>query len=606
MVSKQTLSEIIHQHCVNQPDAPAILTPGKKSTSYLSLDKQIQSAANWLTQRGFKIGDRIAVVLPNGPELAITFLSVSSVCTCAPLNPAYSIEEFRYSFSDLNVKALITSFPDNHTSYTAARDQDIPIIRLDGNTSEAGLFNLTSKLAKRHTPAEPIFNKPENVALVLHTSGTTSRPKIVAITVRHITHSVENITATYALQKEDRCLNMMPLFHIHGLVGALASSLYTGGSVICSEGFNPEKVTHWITDLSPTWFTAVPTIHHALVNQIRDHETTHFPSSLRFIRSCSSPLNPALAEIMEKIFAVPVLEAYGMTEATHQMASNPLPPKARKFGSVGLPTGSTSIAILNEHGEFLSPNQIGEICIKGANVISAYENNPLANQDSFTAGYLQTGDLGYFDEDGYLFVKGRLKEQINRGGEKISPREIDEVLLAHPAVSQAVAFSMPHSTLGEDIAAAVVLKPGVAVSMRAIRQFAADNLANYKVPHTIVFISEIPKGPTGKIQRISLAEQLKDQLKTAFNHDCHSNFSPRNKLEKEIATIWQRVLRKEELGIHDDFLALGGDSLMAAQLLMVIQKEYKISLDIREIFTYCTIELMADQIQKSQDESLSQ
>jgi acyl-CoA synthetase (AMP-forming)/AMP-acid ligase II/acyl carrier protein len=283
-----------------------------------------------------------------------------------------------------------------------------------------------------------------------------------------------------------------------------------------------------------------------------------------------------------------------MTEAAHQIASNPLPPRPRKFGSVGPATGTVQISILDEAGTTLPANSSGEICIRGGNVMGGYENNPAANLSGFCEGWLRTGDLGFLDEDGYLFIQGRLKEIINRGGEKISPREIDEVLLRHPAVKQAVAFAVPHPSLGEDVAAAVVLRDGQTVSVQELRQSAAASLASFKVPRQIVFVQEIPKGATGKIQRVGLAEKLKPELEAFIMREAAGTTAPRTPLEAELLAIWQQVLENKQIGVLDDFLALGGNSIQAARILAQVNEHFGIDLQLIDLFTTSTVAALAD------------
>ncbi len=584
----------------NSPLVPAILSPEKKSLSYRELFQHLQTTALGLTRMGIKQGDRLALVLPNGPEMATAFLAISSVCTCAPLNPAYQVDEFKFSMEDLHVKALVTFPGSEHPARQAAASLGIPIIDLMPDPGFAGIFSLACNLPVAETISEPTLAGLDDVALVLHTSGTTSRPKIVPLTHRNIFHSADNIAETYALTPTDRCLNMMPLFHIHGLMGAVAASLIAGASVVCAPGFMPGVVMAWLSELGPTWYTAVPTIHQAIMEQARRQPESGKHVRLRFIRSCSSPLAPSLAQDLETFFVAPVVEAYGMTEAAHQIASNPLPPRPHKFGSVGLATGTTRISILGEQGHVLPPNAIGEILIRGENVMSGYENNPAANQTSFIDAWLRTGDLGSLDVDGYLFIRGRIKEIINRGGEKIIPREIDEVLLRHPAVKQAVVFGVPHPSLGEDVAAAVVLQEGQTVSMQELRRFASTSLAAFKVPGLIVFIQEIPKGATGKIQRIGLADKLKAELEAVRTLETSSESEPRTLVEAEILSIWQQVFQKQSIGSQDDFLALGGDSIMAASILMLVNESFKVDLIFSDLFSAPTISSMADLVQERQ------
>jgi acyl-CoA synthetase (AMP-forming)/AMP-acid ligase II len=342
---------------------------------------------------------------------------------------------------------------------------------------------------------------------VLHTSGTTSRPKIVPLRHINVTASAYHIGATLRLTPDDVCLNIMPLFHIHGLIAATLSSLAAGASVFCTPGFNAFRFFAWFQEARPTWYTAVPTMHQAILGLAGRHEAAIKASRLRFIRSSSSSLPPQVMEALEQAFGVPVIEAYGMTEAAHQMASNPLPPGKRYPGSVGIAAGP-EIAIMDDAGKLLPAGALGEVVIRGRNVTAGYENNPEANAKAFTNGWFRTGDQGVLDEQGYLRLTGRLKELINRGGEKISPIEVDVVLMDHPAVAQCLTFALPHPMLGEEVACAVVLAEGASAQDHELRSFAAERLAQFKVPRKFVFLNEIPKGATGKLQRIGLAEKL--------------------------------------------------------------------------------------------------
>ncbi len=600
--SPRLLYHLISEEAGQTPQAAAILSPGRDALPFRYLCEHLQTIALQLNRWSIRPGDRVAVVLPNGPEMAAAFLAVSAVCTCAPLNPAYPAEEFAFSMKDLGVKALVAGSGSEHPARKAAAGLGIPVITVEPDARVAGMFRLVSDLPTNDSISAPTLAGVDDVALVLHTSGTTARPKIVPLTHRNIFYSVHNIAEAYALTPADRCLNMMPLFHIHGLMGALAASLVSGASVICAPGLAPDHVLAWMSALAPTWYTAVPTMHQAVLEQVRREPETAGRVHLRFIRSCSSALAPQVARDLETVFSVPVLEAYGMTEGTHQIASNPLPPRPHKFGSVGLATGTTRVSILDERGRALPAKTVGEICIRGENVMAGYENNPAANAASFVDGWLRTGDRGFLDEEGYLFIQGRLKELINRGGEKISPREIDEVLLRHPAVRQAVAFAVPHPTLGEDVAAAVVLHNRQAVSMQELRQFAAASLADFKVPRLIVFIPEIPKGATGKVQRIGLAEKLKGELEALKNREPVDRSAPLTAVEAEILSIWKEVLGVDNIGIHDDFLALGGESIQAARILTRVNERFHKDLQVRDIFTASTVALIAKIVQDAEHE----
>ena len=487
-------------------DAPAIGAPGRRSLTFDGLRAHIARVVETLNGFGLGRGDRVAIVLPNGPEMAAAFLSVAAGATTAPLNPACRREEFEFYLSDLDASGVIVEAGSASPAIAVARERGVPVIQLTPLTEgEAGRFELSAD--RRGAPSSGGYAETDDVALMLHTSGTTSRPKLVPLRHRNLCASARHIRETLDLRAEDRCLNIMPLFHIHGLVAAVLSSLAAGGSVSCSPGFDAFKFFDWMSAAQPTWYTAVPTMHQAICARAGRQAEVIAANPLRFIRSSSASLPPSAMGDLEKMFHAPVIESYGMTEAAHQMTSNPLPPRARKPGTVG-PAAGPEVAIMDEAGRLQPPGATGEVVIRGANVTLGYEHSPEANASAFSDGWFRTGDEGVFDADGYLTITGRLKEIINRGGEKISPREVDEALLAHPAVAQAVAFAVPHDTLGEDVAAAVVLREGHDASVQEIRSVAAERVVAFKVPRRIVIVDEIPKGATGKLQRIGLAKQL--------------------------------------------------------------------------------------------------
>ena len=486
-------------------DAPAIGTPGRPWLTHGGLRALARRTTASLNAMGIGRNDRVAMVLPNGPEMAAAFVAIACAATTAPLNPAYRADEFDFYLSDLNARALVILQGMESPARAVAAARNIPIVELVPGTAEAGDFTLAAALSGR--PATPGEAQADDIALVLHTSGTTSRPKIVPLRQVNITASAAHIGHFLELAAEDICLNIMPLFHIHGLIAAVLSSLAAGGSVSCTPGFNAFRFFAWYDEVRPSWYTAVPTMHQALLPLAARNAETIARGRLRFIRSSSASLPPQVMAALEEAFRVPVIEAYGMTEAAHQMASNPLPPRPHYAGSVGIAAGP-ELAIMDEAGTLLPPGSLGEVVIRGRNVTAGYENNPAANASAFTNGWFRTGDQGTLDEAGYLRLTGRLKEIINRGGEKVSPLEVDEILMDHPAVAQCVTFAMPHAKLGEEVAAAIVLREGATLDEPTLRDFAASRLAQFKVPRRIVFLAEIPKGATGKLQRIGLAEKL--------------------------------------------------------------------------------------------------
>ena len=488
-------------------DAPAIGAPqGVKSLLYRDLQALARRTVETLNSVGIGRGDRVAIVLHNGPEMASSFLCIAAGAATAPLNPGYREKDLEFYLGDLQPKALVLEAGVESPARATARKMSIPVLELTADRARgAGWFTLSG--GAKGTPARGGMGDEDDPALLLHTSGTTSRPKLVPLLQRNLLASAENIGRTLALTRDDVCLNIMPLFHIHGLMAATLASLAAGASVSCTPGFNALKFFVWLDEVRPTWYTAVPTMHQAILARAERHRDMIARSRVRLIRSSSASLPAPVMVEMEKIYGVPVIESYGMTEASHQMASNPLPPRARKPGSVGLAAGP-EVAILDEEWKELPRGQEGEVSIRGPNVTPGYEANPEANATSFRDGWFRTGDQGVLDEEGYLRLTGRIKEQINRGGEKFSPLEVDEVLSSHPAVAQVLTFAMPHHKLGEEVAAAVVLREGATATERELHNFCAARLAGFKVPRKVVFLTEIPKGATGKLQRIGLAQKL--------------------------------------------------------------------------------------------------
>ena len=489
-------------------DAPALSSPGGLPLTYRALRAHVAEIGRVLNAHGIGANDRVGIVLDNGPEMAAAFLAIGSAATAAPLNPSYRAEEFEFYLTDLNAKLLVVAKGKDTPAIGVAEKLGVPIARLVAHPEKgAGSFDLEFSSDSAPAGAKPRAATADDIALVLHTSGTTSRPKIVPLAHKNIGASAANIRNTLALTANDRGLVIMPLFHIHGLIAALSAPLSAGGEVCCSPGFNALKFFSWFTEVRPTWYTGVPTMHQAILLRAANNPEALKNHRLRFIRSSSSALPPTVIAELERVFGVPVVEAYGMTEATHQMASNPLPPATRKPGTVG-PSGGPEIRVVDETGKPVPVGATGEIVIRGPNVMREYENNPKANADAFYGDWFRTGDQGVMDEDGYVAITGRLKEIINRGGEKISPREIDEIIMGHPAVHQCVTFAMPHEMLGEEVAAAIVLKQGVTTTDRELRDFASSRLAPFKVPRKILILTEIPVGATGKLQRIGLAQKL--------------------------------------------------------------------------------------------------
>ena len=498
-----TLHEMI---ALQAPASPAMMAPGGLPLAYGAMNQLITQTTATLNAMGIGRGDRVGIVLPNCPEMATAFVAVASACTAAPLNMAYRADEFEFYLSDLKAKALIVAVGSETPALGVAAKLGVAVIYLKALPDHgAGNFELLSDQKGAPTSEGPA--QPDDIALILHTSGTTSRPKIVPLSHRNVCASARNISHTLQLTSADRELHVMPLFHIHGLIAGVLAPMAVGSMIFCTPGFNALKFFGWMKECKPTWYTAVPTMHQTILARANNNMDVIEANPLRFIRSSSSSMPPQVIAELERVFNTPLIESYGMTEAAHQMASSPLPPGKRIPGSVGVAAGP-EVAIMEASGALLGAGEIGEIVIRGENVTLGYENNDKANAEGFTNGWFRTGDQGTMTVDGYITLTGRLKEIINRGGEKISPREVDEVLMDHPAVAQVVTFGMPHDKLGEEVAAAVVLREGKTATEHEIRAFVATKLADFKVPKKILIMDEIPKGATGKLQRIGLAQKL--------------------------------------------------------------------------------------------------
>ena len=594
-----TIANLLKAQHRDRPAAPALLAPQRPPATYADLWEQARHCATILRALGLDRRARIGVCVPNGPEAAAATLTVAAAATCAPLNPAYRADEFRFYLQDARAEAVIVLQSEQGPIREVAAELGLVVLDLVVDPeAPAGCFELRSAAAALRRAAA--FTDPEcpggwpgaaDVALILHTSGTTARPKIVPLSQANLIASASSIAAHLALTADDRCLNVMPLFHIHGLVGTLLSSVAAGGSIVCTPGFEERAFFRWIAQFDPSWYSAVPTIHQTIVANGAAYRSNAPGHRFRFARSSSAALPPSTLKALERLLDAPVIEAYGMTEASHQMATNPLPPREHKPGSVGLPAG-VEIAILDVAGRELAQGATGEIAIRGPGVTTGYESNPDANAGAFAGDWFRTGDQGRLDVDGYLFISGRLKEIVNRGGEKISPREIDDALLEHPDVAQATCFAVPHASLGEDLVAAVVPKSGRDPDEGALREFLFSRLAEFKVPSQIVFVDAIPKGPTGKIQRTSLHDKLGHMLAARF-------VAPRTDTERLVEAIFREILKCDALGAEANFFAAGGDSLRGTQVIGRLSQRLSLNLPITTIFRHPTIAALAVAVDKA-------
>jgi oxalate---CoA ligase len=576
-----TVAQMLKETAHRRPSGVALLAAGRVPVTYEGLVSITAAVRRLLRARGIEATDRVAISLSDGPDAAVAFLSLVCSCVVAPLNPAYRPQELEFYLRDLKARAVVVPADGGTSAAEVARRLGVEVLEWTSVT-EPDASPLRSRgtdtTQGRTSGDEPDDVGPDQMALLLHTSGTTSGPKLVPLSHRNLFVSATNISRTIGLTPADRCLNVMPLFHIHGLVGALLSTIAAGSSIVLMAGFQVDAFFSALDEFGATWYTAVPTIHQLIVGRAMLRPDVLERSRLRFIRSSSAALPASLMIRLEEVFRAPVIESYGMTEASHQMASNMLPPLSRVPGSVGRPAGP-EIAVLDEEWNAVPTGGIGEVAVRGPNVTAGYEGNDEANGSSFREGWFRTGDQGRFDEQGYLFLTGRIKELINRGGEKISPREIDEALLEHPAVAEAVAFGVPHESLGEHVAAAVVLRAGIAVNEVFLRQFLSERLASHKVPSQIVIVTEIPRGATGKVRRVDLYRQMEGLLKPSMVPAASTG-------EKTLSKLWCKLYAVHEVSVLENFFAMGGDSLAAVLLASEIADVFDITFTAAEIFRY--------------------
>lgn len=489
-------------------DSTAIIIPGSPALtiSFAQLQKDITIFQQKLASLGITPGAAVSIALPNSYAFIVSFLAASwQRAIAAPLNSAYKQSEFEFYIDDLSSHlVLVPKGEVNGPAVKAAQKYNAAVAECYWNGKEVVLdVKHNGKLeGKGNVKIEQA--QADDTALVLHTSGTTGRPKAVPLSHKNLTTTMRNIKQTYQLSANDRTMLVMPLFHVHGLLAGFLAPLNSGGSVVVPPKFSASEFWRDFIEHQANWYTAVPTIHQIL---LKSPHPQPIPK-IRFIRSCSSPLSPKVFHELEKAFNAPVLEAYAMTEAAHQMTSNPLPPGKRQPGSVGIGQG-VEIKILDQEGNEVAQGKEAEICIRGENVTAGYINNPEANKSSFTkSGFFRTGDQGKKDADGYVIITGRIKELINKGGEKISPIELDNVVGQNEKVSEAVSFAIADEMYGQEVGLAVVLKEGAKITAEELKDWMTSRVAKFKLPKKIYFTKVMPKTATGKVQRRMVAEAM--------------------------------------------------------------------------------------------------
>jgi len=591
------LGDLVSCYGRTTPGRNAILAPGREPVTYGALLARTKETVRALRSFGIGPSDRVAVVLPNGPEAAVAIVAVASGAVCVPLNPAYTADEWQRYFGDLQITALLTRAEVNSPSRTIAHTLGIPVIDIESREGDGPAAFAFVGSAKHRAAAGDMASGGDD-AFILLTSGTTSRPKLVPLTHASVCLSAHNAGAVLRLRPQDQLLNVLPFFHAHGLISGLLTALAAGSSVVCTAGFDASAFFGWLTKFRPTWYTAVPPIHRAVLSAARRHGDAVGRTSLRVIRSASSSLPRDVLGELETRFGVPVVETFGMTEGASQIAANPL--ERRKPGSVGRPTG-TEIAVTDTRGRRLPVGQRGEIALRGPTITRGYDGDPIATQAAFRNGWFHTGDLGYFDSDGYLFIVGRIKDIINRGGQKVAPAEVEEALLDHPDVVEAAAFPISHKRLGEEVGAAVVLRPDADLTPRSLREFVRERLARFKVPGLIRIVPELPKTPGGKVRRAGLAAAL-SVGSVAARDEGGALILPRSQLERHLAETWADLLELDQIGVDQDVFELGADSLTVMQMLSRLRARFGADLSFHDLFDAPTVEALAARLESAKTE----
>lgn len=572
-----SLRSVLFEYANSRGASDAILAPDRKPLTFASLAKRTEEIKDQLNSLGIGCGDRVVAVLPNGPETAVCYLAVAQCATFAPLNPALKQSELEVYLKRLNPRVVIVPKQGGAEIRSACANLGLPILELSYDPAlTVGHFTLEGD--KVGDCGRPGWNRADDIVLILPTSGTTQRPKLVPHTdSRQLRYGAE-MHDWFGIGPEDRSLHFMPMFHGHGLSSSLMCSIICGNSIVCLPRFDIREFFEAISVYAPTWYSAGFSYHRAILEGSSHYRDIASRSRLRFIRSGSGYLDPSIMKGLEDLFGAPVIERYGMTEA-HTVAANPLPPGRRKPGTVGLPVHS-GIAIRNDEGKILEEGKIGEVVVPKELVFSGYLDDPISNAKAFVDCWFRTGDQGFFDSDGYLTITGRVDDVINRGGEKISPAEVEAIIKEHEAVCDCVCFPMPHQTLGDTVAAAITLQEGQTVQELEIQDFLKNRVSDFKIPNRIIQCDEIPHGQTGKIQRIRLAEHfgLTEGLRQKQDTVVSEPPPQRPALLKTLASLWCDVIRIDDVKDDDNFILLGGDSLRAARLLVDVEEIFGIRL----------------------------
>jgi len=588
-----SIARLLQRHSEERPASPAILSPGRAALTYHGLWEEVQQVAGTLHEFGLGRGARIALILPEGPELAVAELAIASFGVAIPLSPSYRAVELNDYLAPLKAQAVLVQKGWDTQARLAAGELELPVLELVPDVErEAGRLTLRGK-----TGFVPVSHSgwadPQDTAFVLMTSGTTSKPKKIPLTHINLLSGASFKWTSLGIS-DVRMLSFYSLNHSAGIQNGLLTPLWGGGSSVCTAGFQADSFRAWLFEFQPTCCSGGPAVYLSILNRMKQ-DGPLVGHSLKVIRSGAAPLLVQTMSGLEQVFGVPVLEGYGLTETCGQMTSNPYPPGVRKAGSCGIPFGQ-EMRIVNAAGDPLPAGEAGEVVVRGDNVVQGYEGDSEATHQAFFGDWFRTGDLGYVDQDGYLFLTGRIKDMINRGGEKILPLEVEEVLLRHPGVQQAACFAARHAQLGEVPAAAVVLNSNAGVTESQLRQFAAESLADFKVPMRIHLISELPVNRAGKVLRRVLTEQYGALEPSRSDQEPAAWVEPRNDLERTLARAWTKLLGVSQVGVNDDLVGLGADSIVFGRAAYQLSRDFGVEIRVVELFDHPTVRGQAELI----------
>ena len=583
---RMNIASLIFSRCT--PDSPAFVRMEEEAFTYEDLELRVRALVSQLKRLGCEPGDRIALTVPRGPWGLIGILAVSSLAICCPLDPKLKDEELEAALDQLSIKLLVDGTGDARLRSLAAKRGLKVFTAPFGSEEEPDHRNSTGD----NLPCLDNLTSSGDVALLLQTSGTTSRPKPVALTHANVAAAALAIGAAYEIGPQDLCLNPMPHHHVHGLISAGLSSLMAGAAQHCTTSFSADAFEAAYAAFRPTWFTGSPAFHLGLFDHFKFTGTKPARARLRFMRSSSAPFPASVIASYEDMFGVALLENYGMTETASTICTNPLPPQARKAGSVGRPIGS-QIRIVDANGWDHAVGEEGEIIVRGPSVITRYGADDSVD-GSFLGSWLRTGDIGRFDADGYLFVLGRTKELIKRGGHSVYPLEVDNVLLAYKDVAEAICFAIDHPTLGEELVAVVVPRPQAEIDVAALRDFLEQRLSTYKVPNAVYVVREIPKNDTGKAVR----RDMKKKFDWLFVPKLEQ---PRSELEEILVQFWTNVLGQPAVGATDNVFVLGADTLRAQKICDLVRAKTGISLQLRDVLRNPTVRSQSILVESRRD-----